>query len=90
MAVQVILHLHGEDPVLADIDAIPDPSHNFIRVSNPRRRDGKSLPTMTDGMTSVIYPWSRVTFIEVMGSEEGVRDSGDAVMSFFREGSGGR
>lgn len=90
MALQVILHLQSEDPVLADVETMPSPSDNFIRVTNPRRRDGKSLPTMTEGMTSVIYPWSRVVFIEIMGTEEGARESADTLMSFFRESSGSR
>lgn len=89
MALQVILHLQSEDPILAEVEMMPSPADNFIRVTNPRRRDGKALPTMTEGMTSVIYPWSHVVFIEVMGTEEETRESTDAVISFFRESGGG-
>src|SRR5204863_67629 len=51
MALQVILHLHNEDPFLAEVDALPAPGDNFIKVSNPRKRDGKALSTLAHGVT---------------------------------------
>jgi hypothetical protein len=41
VAKTVILHLTGEDPVLADIDEDPQPGDQFIKVTNMRKRDGK-------------------------------------------------
>ena len=80
MPYEVILHLHNEDPVLAEMDSLPDPTHQCVFIVNPRRRDGRSLHYVTEGATSFIFPWSRITFIEVMQSEE---DS--EVVEFFRE-----
>ena len=80
MPYEVILHLHNEDPVLAEMDSLPDPSHQCVFIANPRRRDGRSLHYVTEGASSFIFPWSRITFIEVMESEED-RD----VVEFFRE-----
>lgn len=76
-----ILHLTGEDPVLAEMEHEPQPTDMYIRVSNLRRRDGKDVPYLASGVQSVIYPWHRVTFIEVMISEE---DRGQ-VIDFFRD-----
>lgn len=93
MAFQVILHLHNEEPFAADIEVLPDPTHNFICVTNPRKRDGKALGTLTDGATAVIYPWTRVSFIEVMGTGGGAgaaSATGDSMMSFFRENGNDR
>ena len=90
MALQVIMHLHNEDPFLADIDALPDPTHNFVKITNPRKRDGKAISTLTTGATAFIYPWTRITFIEVMDDGESTAQT-ETLMSFFREnGSGGR
>ena len=88
MAHQIILHLHNEvDPIVADVDKLPAPTDNFIQVSNPRKRDGKPLPTLVAGVTSVIYPWTRISFIELTGGEDEHRTT-DPLMSFFREDGG--
>ncbi len=80
MAKTVILHLTGEDPLLADIDAEPQPSDQFIRVTNMRRRDGKPVNYLAAGVQAVIFPWHRITFIELMPSEE----ERSSVVDFFR------
>lgn len=83
MAVRALIHLFNDDPVLCDLDTIPEPSDNFVRVRNPTKRDGKPIDVIADGATSVLYPWSRITFIELFG-EESKREE---VVSFFRESS---
>jgi hypothetical protein len=70
VAKTVVLHLTGEDPVLAEIEQEPQPNDQFIKVSNMRKRDGKPVNYLAAGVQSVIYPWHRVTFIEIMPSEE--------------------
>ncbi len=80
MAKTIILHLTGEDPVLADIDQEPQPSDMFVRVTNVRRRDGKPVHYLAAGVQAVIFPWSRITFIELMPSEE----ERSSVVDFFR------
>lgn len=77
----VILHLTGEDPVIAEIEADPQPNDLFVRVSNLRRRDGKDVAYIAAGVQSVIYPWHRITFLEIMVSEE---ERGE-VIDFFRD-----
>ena len=80
MAMEVIVHLMNEDPIVAEIDSWPDPTHQSIVIQNPRRRDGRPLHYVTDGATAFIFPWSRITFIEVMETEEAKE-----VVEFFRE-----
>jgi hypothetical protein len=80
MAQEVIIHLHNEDPIVAELEELPDPTHHSILVTNPRRRDGRRLHYITEGATAFIFPWTRITFIEVMESEEAER-----VVEFFRE-----
>ena len=81
MPIRALIHILSEDPILGELDAIPDPSDNYIRVRNPTKRDGKPLSLMDDRMTSVAYPWSRVTFVEFF-NEEAAKES---VVGFFRE-----
>jgi hypothetical protein len=86
VAMRVVLHLHNEDPFIADLEALPDPSASYVRVTNPRKRDGKSISTLTDGATTFLYPWTRITFLEILEDNE-TQDSADKLMGFFREGS---
>lgn len=80
MAVEVIIHIMNEDPILAEMESLPDPTHQSIVIQNPRRRDGRQLHYVTEGATAFIFPWTRITFIEVMETGEGKE-----VVEFFRE-----
>ncbi len=81
MAKRVIIHLTGEDPIEAEIDELPKPGESYIQIANPRRRDGRTLNYVTAGARSFLFPWTRITFIEVMVSESEHRE----VIEFFRE-----
>jgi len=80
VAKTVVLHLSGEDPLLADLDRDPEPGDQFVRVTNMRKRDGKPVSYLAAGVQSVIFPWHRITFIEMMPSEE----ERSQVIDFFR------
>ena len=77
----VIVHLLNEDPFVADVEDTPAAGATSVTFYNPRMRDGKPLRYVTHGMSSIIFPWHRVSFIEVMASEEERRE----VVEFFRE-----
>jgi hypothetical protein len=80
MARTVILHIVGEDPVIAEMEQEPQPTDNFIHVSNLRKRDGKDVHYLSPGVQSVMFPWSRITFLEIMVDEE----ERGKVIDFFR------
>lgn len=87
MAYQLIVHVHNEDPFVADIEQLPAPGDQFLKLENPRKRDGKALPMLAHGVATLLYPWTRITFVEVLGGGTSARPK-DAVMSFFREDDG--
>ncbi len=80
MAFEVIIHIQNEDPIVADMDTLPDPTHYSVIVTNPRRRDGRPLHYVTEGATAFIFPWTRINFIEVMEAEKA-----EEIVEFFRE-----
>ncbi|MBN1660955.1 MAG: hypothetical protein JXA93_21340 [Anaerolineae bacterium] len=80
MSMVVIIHLANEDPIVAEIEDWPDPTHQTLTFTNPRRRDGRPLHYITEGATSFIFPWDRITFVEIMETEEEKE-----VIEFFRE-----
>jgi len=81
MAIRALIHIISEDPVLGELDEMPDPTHQFLRVRNATKKDGKPLDMLDTRTTSIAYPWSRITFVEFF-NEESQRE---AVMGFFRE-----
>jgi hypothetical protein len=82
---RVIIHVLNEESVVADLEALPDPKDNCIVVHNPRRRDGKPLTMLADGVETVIYPWSRITYVEVLDQANAAAGGGDSIVGFFRE-----
>ncbi len=80
MARTVIVHIVGEDPVVGEIEEPPQPTDQFVHLSNARRRDGKEVAYLAPGCESVLFPWGRITFVEFMAEEEIHRD----VLDFFR------
>lgn len=81
MPIRVILHVPGEEAIRCELESMPEPTDNFVMVTNPRRKDGKPIPTMDEDVTSVAYPWSRISFIEFF--EE--TTSRENVVGLFRE-----
>jgi hypothetical protein len=77
----LLIHVLGEEPILADAEQLPDPKDNFLHFSNPRKRDGKPISYITRGATDFYLPWHRISIVEVLrGEEEEVE-----VAEFFRE-----
>lgn len=76
----VLIHIQNEDPVLGEVDELPGPSDVLITVKNPRKRDGKDLAYIDPTVNIVIWPFSRINFIEVMPGEEE-----EDIITFVRE-----
>lgn len=72
MPTTVLIHLTGEDPVLGEVDELPEPTDTAVTVTNPRRKDGKDLPYLDGNVVTVVWPMHRVTFMEILptGEEE--------------------
>jgi hypothetical protein len=79
MAISIIVHISDEDPVLGEVEELPDVTHFLVRISNPRRIDGKELHYINPGVSEIIWPMHRISFIELMPSEE------DEIIGFVRE-----
>ena len=80
MAFIVLIHLMNEDPVLGEVEQLPGPLDTNVLISNPRRRDGKDIDSLTNTVTQVVWPMHRVAFIEVLPSEEE-----EQIIGFVRE-----
>ncbi len=76
----ILIHISNEDPVLGEIDNLPAPTDITLIVKNPRRKDGKDLPYLDANVSTVIWPFSRINFVELMPSSEE-----EEIISFIRE-----
>jgi hypothetical protein len=80
MAYTVILHIAGESSVLGEMEELPKPTDTNIIVLNPRQRDGKDLHYIDNNVVKVIWPLTRVSFIEILESLEE-----EKIVGFVRE-----
>ena len=70
MATTVIVHVMGDDPFLAELEEMPQPSDQSLTLLNPRRRDNKPLHYLERETISMILPMHRVNFIEITPSQD--------------------
>ena len=80
MAIEVILHLPNSEPILGEIDKLPDPKDLLIQVYNPRMRDGKDLQYLQSTVVSVFWVVNQLSFIEILPGEED-----EEIIGFVRE-----
>ena len=80
MSTTVVVHIKNAEPMLAEIDELPDKNDVLIKLSNPRQRDGKDLIFLERNVVIVYWPWSEINFLEILPG-----DSGEEVVSFIRE-----
>ena len=81
MSNTVILHISNEEAIVAEVEKLPEPTDQVVLVNNPRRRDGKDLHYLEDEVTSMIIPWHRINFVEIMPSAEELEE----VITIVRE-----
>jgi hypothetical protein len=75
-----IVHIVNEDPVVCEVDEMPDPTDQFLVLHNPRRRDGKDVHYLDEDVTSMMVPWHRINFVQLMPSTDV-----EEVIGFVRE-----
>jgi len=80
MAITIQIHIMNEDPVVAEVDALPAAQDTLLVVTNPRLRDGKDVRYVMPNVTSIIYPLARINFIQILPSGEEER-----VVGFVRD-----
>lgn len=76
----VLIHLLNEEPIVAEVEKIPEPADQVLVVSSVRRRDGREVSYLLAEASLLIFPWTRIHCVEVMPSEAEER-----VVSFIRE-----
>lgn len=70
----IIVHIANEDAIVCEVEELPQAVDQVIIIHNPRRRDGMDLHYVDDEVSTLIIPWQRINFIQVLpaGGEEDV------------------
>lgn len=76
----VIVHFLNEDPIVGEVDSLPNPADTLVAIKNPRKKDGKDIPYIEPNVNIVVWPIARISFIEVVSS-----GSEEEIISFVRE-----
>lgn len=80
MAHTVLIHLLNDEPVLAEMDRLPEAADQVMIVTGVRRMDGQEVAFLQPSAGTVIFPWARIQCVEVMGA-----GAEDEIVSFIRE-----
>ena len=81
MSITIITHIMDEEAIVGETDKLPEPADQVILITNPRRRDGKDLHYLEDDTSTMIIPWHRISFIEVVPTDSELEE----VITFVRE-----
>jgi hypothetical protein len=80
MSYRLQIHIVNDDPVVLDVDDLPQPGDQFVIGMNPQSREGKRVESILREVNQVIFPWWRITYIQVLPSE-----GTEEVPTFVRE-----
>jgi hypothetical protein len=80
MAISLLIHVTGEDAFVLDVEELPLPQDQILIGNNPRYRDGKEVRNVLPEVNTLILPWWRINFIEILPSKEE-----EEVYGFYRD-----
>lgn len=78
--ITVIVHVANEDPIVCEIDEMPNPQDQTLIINNPRLRDGKDVHYVNEDVTTLVLPWHRINFVQIMPSADA-----EEVIGFVRD-----
>lgn len=68
--ITILVHLAGREAIKIDVDDMPNPTDNCVVGKNPREKTDREVTWIEDGVTTLIFPWHQITFLEVLPSAE--------------------
>ena len=81
MAYTILIHIANESAILGEVEELPNPTDTYLLCTNVRAKDGKAVVYIDEEATRFLFPWHRVTFVEVYPSD----DEDTEVDIFFRD-----
>ncbi len=66
MRLSAVIQLVGEDPIIGELEGVPDPAAQFVTVYMPRRRDGRAVAFLDSNVDQVLFAWHRISHIQLL------------------------
>ena len=60
-----VLHMANDQPLVADLFAMPEPFHTGLLCTNLRTLGGKRPVFADDSRSTFFFPWTQIRFLEV-------------------------
>ena len=61
-----VLHMAGDQPLVADLFAPPEPGDNGLICTNLRTLDGKRPIFADDSRSTFFFPYAQIRFVEML------------------------
>lgn len=68
------IHIANQEPIRVDVEELPSLSDVAVIGSNPRDRKEKEVDWLDEGVNTVIIPWWRINFIQVLPDKDAEED----------------
>ena len=68
--ITLLVHIANAEPIKLDVEEMPKPTDLAITGKNPREKTDKDVIWIEEGVMTIMFPWWRITFIEVLPSAE--------------------
>ena len=66
------IHIANSEPIKVDVEEMPSMSDIAIIGASPRDRQERELSWVDDGVNTIVIPWSRINFIQVLPDQEAI------------------
>ncbi|MCB9454907.1 MAG: hypothetical protein H6671_02845 [Anaerolineaceae bacterium] len=64
--ITLLIHIANSEPIKLDVEELPQPGDVMIVGRNPRDRKDREAEWLDEGVTTVMFPWSRINLIQVL------------------------
>ena len=68
--ITLLIHLQNIEPIKLDVEELPGTADSVIVGKNPRDRSDRELEWIEDGVMTVMMPWWRVSYVEILPGED--------------------
>ncbi len=66
--ITLLVHINNADPVKLDVEEMPKPTDSAVFGRNPREKTEREVSWIEEGVSTIMIPWWRITFVEVLPS----------------------
>ncbi|MDZ4764947.1 MAG: hypothetical protein SGI73_10375 [Chloroflexota bacterium] len=67
--ITILMHIANAEAVKLDLEEMPSVTDIAVVGKNPRDRADREVSWLEEGVTTIVFPWWRITFLEILPSE---------------------